>query len=99
MSLFDEITNQIKTQTNEDAENIPWTHSQDSLKIKDKPHRYDTKKLAKIGLTVLILIIIAICLFKYFSNKSTNNVETSTKTEENQKNMQEIQIHVAGDKK
>ena len=58
-------------------------------------HKYDTKKLATIGIVILIVIISCFALFKFIFGGSSVSLDTGEA--EAEEVVSEIQVHVAGE--
>lgn len=75
--------------------NLPWEENIISGS-KNEENKINTKKIACVGLAILIIIIIIYALFNYFSNSQPVSLDTTSSSEEINKKIK-LQVHVAGE--
>lgn len=96
MSVIDEIKNQMKGDDKSLSDSaLPWTTPNTDDGASSLLHKYDTKKLATIGIVILIAIISCFAIFKFIFGASSVSVETGEA--EADEVVSEIQVHVAGE--
>ncbi len=95
MSFMDDVKNQFKADTNISDAELPWTHAEDTAPSSSGEAKMDTKKLAVMGLGLLVLVICGIAIFNFAFGGGTVSVEAS----DEQVETSEITVHVAGEVK
>lgn len=98
MDIFDDIKNQMKGQnSNMDDTGLPWISEPDKpQKDGEAKTQMGTKKLATIGLCVLIVAAVGIAVFNYINNNNTVKIDNNEASADENINKQ-IQVHVAGE--
>ena len=97
MSVIDEIKNQMKGDDKNLSDSaLPWTMPESETgENTSLLQKYDTKKLATIGIVILIVIISCFAVFKFIFGGSSVSVDTGEA--EAEEVVSEIQVHVAGE--
>lgn len=99
MSLIEEFTEHMKgnNSNNVDESHLPWTTANNNEdQSSQNAKSLSTKKLATIGLSLIIIIISAIALFNFINSNKSINVEQNTNDELNSE-LRKIQVHVTGE--
>lgn len=99
MSLIEDFAEHMKgnNSNNVDESQLPWTtannnEDQSSKNVKS----LSTKKLATIGLSLIIIIISAIAMFNFINSNKSINVDQNN-NDELKSELRKIQVHVAGE--
>lgn len=100
MGFIEEFNNQIKSEGNKKNEELlPWVNnSQENGNIKEKILGMGTKKIASIGLIILVVLVLIVALFNFSKSDNTVSIE---KGDNNSANADEqktlIQVHITGE--
>lgn len=97
MAIFEDIKKQLKGENISDS-SLPWTFDNAKNNNEDvASKKFDTKKIATLGLILLVVFVVIIALFNFFSGSNSVSVEASeTSTDEVG---YEIKVHIAGEVK
>lgn len=100
MSILDKIKDELTGDENSIEDNsLPWTIESKKNTNEDSSYKsISTKKIALIGISVLIITIVSISLFNYFNNSTTLEIKNESSTESKDETA-EIKVHVAGEVK
>lgn len=97
MSFLDDLKGQLKSENISDSD-LPWTFNNakdNEEEVASK--KFDTKRIATLGIVILVALIIVIALFNFFSGSNSISVEASEDSFE--QTQSEIKVHVAGEVK
>ena len=98
MTMFDDIKKQLKGENNISNSSLPWTFDNANNNNEDvATKKFDTKKIATLGLILLVVFVVIVALFNFFSGSNSVSVEASEASAEEVKS--EIQVHIAGEVK
>lgn len=102
MSFIETFKDQLNAKQDQvDEDNLPWMQTlpenNNAANITSKP---TNKKIALIGLVVLVIIISLVACFNFFKSKNSVEIAKSEASEvdKNQENSK-IQVHIAGEVK
>lgn len=97
MSFLDDLKGQLKSENISDSD-LPWTfNNAKSNEEEVVTKKFDTKRIATLGIVLLVALIIVIALFNFFSGSNSISVEASEDSFE--QTQSEIKVHVAGEVK